>query len=546
MFSHTEGFNADKKVSVQLFLLVQSGTYTEQMIRPFETNVARGLRDALTEATQGGLNVGISAVEGVAGDILRPQFTTQGEAHVVNGWRTRRFRFMMKVLEYNPAEPHQQIKRIFFGYSDAADLSHTGRPDPNMRIYFNSETTLSCTYETSPQGGYWNVRPIGSNQIVSPVDMANAPGVTTAFGHNTNFLIRPDDIFYHGHSQQAVEKLRQFGNFGNGPVEILDQRSTVSDGTMYQYSRRHDASPSRYLHKTLLGYQHAHKENVMEGNFGYDKASLYREAGSRIANDHIHKVSFFQLLKTQAGYMEKGFVTLAELSSIFPEVSSEQVTPPPGMDTGQSIRRVNQAEDSEHWRGSNEITVAASSIAQILPAIMMDNLLRYVAINVTNGHGPGNYRMSFADNNSVRAIEDNLYLAPHLAEFERRLGVDLLNVITRNNQISFELSVGCDISGDTVIMLRLGAEGPIRWVAPTFVDSLFTPVVTNDRERADKISTDLLYLLDEVIPEPTISGVAYNPNIPAFDNAVLTTSSQTPDNNASPTSSNADRYTGLI
>lgn len=541
-------FNVDKKVSVQLFLLVQSGTYEDQMIRPFETNVGRDLKNALTESTQGGLNIGISAIEGVAGQILKPQATTQGRANIVNGWRERRYRFMMKVEERNPVDPHQVIKRIFFGYSDSYDPSYGGHVDPNMRIFFNSETTLACQWRQNQQGGYWDVQPIGSNQIVTPIDMGSAPGAQSAFGNRISHLIRPDDIFNYGHTSQVISKLQQYGNLDpNSSVEVLDQRSIVGEGGTYQYSRRHDTSPSRYLHKTLLGYSHAQKEAALENHFGYDKEMIYTEAKNRIANEYIHKVTFFQLLKEQAGYMEKGYVTFSELQQIFPETASEQVTIP-AADTGRSIRQVNFAEDSEHWRGSNEITIAASSIAQIVPAIMMDNLLRAVAVNVTNGSGPGNYRIEYIPN-SVRAIEDNLYLAPHLAEFERRLQVDLLNVITMNNQVSFDLSVGSDLSGDTKIMIRLGAEGPLQFIAPTFIDSLFTPVITSDAQRKDKISSDLLYLLDEVIPEQTNVGHAYQAEPPAFEHALLNGSTTQPTQPTQPTTPDPQgpkRFTGLL
>lgn len=493
----------NSQVRVLDFILSQTGTYQEQTIRPFETTVASDYLTELETVTRGGTNLSASAVQGVASKIIHPSGTPEGVASIREGWRSRRFRFLMRVEEVHPFNPNERVQRVYFGYTDNCDVS-TNHLDPDMRIYFNSETIFRDYVRPTPNGLQKTTRVEGSNQIVSPIDMANS-GTSAFYSAPTAFMIRPEDIFLKNQTDHIAEKLQQTGVIGHTSVRY-DTRAMAGQGGSYKYSRRRDTTPSRYLSDTLRAYKHGVEETALSGEEGFgggtDMELVYEHAQSQVANQDISASTFFSVLKDRAGFLERGYVTYGELTQIFPETVPYKThggCTHYALDDGRSIRQVSYAEDSEHWNGSEPITIAATTLAQIIPAVMMDNFIRSISFAVTNGHGLGNYIIDF-HGETLRGIVDGVPLGPYLQEFERRLIFDALNAITHNNQVSFQLGMSCDLAGDSIIDISLGTEPVRRYIAPTFSDSLFTPVVTNDYSRQDKIASDLIFMLQNAIP----------------------------------------------
>lgn len=500
-------YGQNAQIQVADFILTQTGTYQTQELRPFETTVSQHHVDQLARTTREGHNITISALQDIAGDILHPQASTEGRVNIANGWMERRFRFMMRVIEKQPFQENATNQRIFFGYTDKCDASFN-HLDPSMRIYFNSETTVANNIRPTPNGPVTEAMVIGSNQIVSPLDMSGSAGVVNGMHHRpTSYLIRPDDVYHVGHTEQVVNNLNFAGTHGEVAASY-DTRAMMGANGAYKYSRRHDVSPTRYLSKTLGAYSHAMKESQIEGNDG-DLEMLYSEAASHAGNQDIYSSDFFSRLRDEAGYMEKGYVTLADLTRIFPEVAQ---TMKYSMDDGRSIRRVNHAGDSNHWHGSSRTDIAASTLAQVIPAIMMDNFIRSISFAATNGQGLGNFAIEIHAH-GTRSVVDHLNMRTYLEEFQRRLVMDVLNTITYRNQIGFQISMSSDLAGDSVIDISLDGESPVRFVAPTFSDSLFAPVITHDQQRPKAISSDLIYLAQQTVDPGNVNmnGVLQDP-----------------------------------
>ena len=490
------GFN--NTVDVADFILTQTGTYQEQSLRPFVTDIQTDTVNALATATRGGKNLGVTAVEDIASQLIRPSTTPEGQVNIAHGWSSRRFRFLMRVVEEHPFNGGQRTQRVLFGYTDHCDAS-VNHLDPDMRVYFNSETVIADRVRSTPNGVVREPMVVSADQIVSPMDMFGpSNNFSSYYQPPAAFLIRPEDIFGLGQTREVTEKLSQTGQFQGGVDMVLDSRNTVGMGGTYKYSRRRDTSPSRYLSDTLSAYQHAVKESTMSDDAepGGDKETMYGEAQSHATNNDIHKNVFFSRLKDEAGFMERGYVTLRDLERIFPSVG--HVTKY-SMDDGRSIRRVNTAVDSEHWNGSDNMTIAATTLAQVIPSIMMDNYIRSISFAVTNGQGQGQYVVDFHPDGTMGVVQGLALVAP-LEEFHRRLITDVLNTITMHNHIGFQISMSSDLAGDSVIDIAMDGEPVRRYVAPTFSDSLFAPMITHDQQRPQKISNDLLFLVEQTIP----------------------------------------------
>lgn len=490
--------NMNANVRVLSFILTQTGTYQDQHLRPFMARVEAHHIDTLSRTTNNGRSLNVSAVQDVAGEIVRPQAETEGVAGIAEGWRSRRFRFMMVVEESIPFMPHDRTRRVFFGYTDHCDAS-INHLDPRMRIYFNSETVIKDFIRPTPNGPVHEARVVGSNQIVSPLDLSGQ--VQSAYHASpTTYLIRPEDVFSMGQTMEVVRNLESVGRI-QGPIDMTyDSRAMVGRGGAYKYSARRDTSPTRYLSDTLNAYQHALKESEMmqDEDDHMDRATLYGTAQARAANHDIHSNTFIARLKDHAGFMERGFVTLSDLYQTFPETRTDQVTRY-SLDDGRSIRRVSDASDSMSWDGSDHTTIGASLLAQVVPSVMMDNFFRVLSFSATNGMGLDQYVIDIHPDNS-RAVVDGLVMRPYFEEFQRRLIVDALGSLSNRNQRSFAVSMICDLAGESIIDITLDGAPVVRYVAPTFSDSLFAPVITRNETLPKHISEELLYLVQEIVP----------------------------------------------
>lgn len=494
MQSYTFGDNT--QIRVELFIMAQTGSYQEQTIRPFKTNVSQRVINSLQEATQLGNRLGVAAVNALASEVIQPSANIEGFVGIPEGWTSRRFRFIMRVVETQPFMANEKTIRILFGYSDHSDVSHGGLLDPNSRIYFNSETTIRDKITQGVNGPVRQAFVQAANQIITPMRIMNAG--RTADALNTH-MIRPEDVFNLREASLVSDMAAQ--NIQGGIDLTYDTRALSGVGA-FQLSRRRDTSPTRYVADTLGSLQHAVKENQMMQTGYISNSSLgtnvMSEAGARAANTTVNSDAFLAKLRDHASYMERGYVTLSDLIGLFPEVGDFQNVTRYALDDGRSIRRVTHAQDSEHWRGADKTSIAASLIAQVVPAIMMDNFIRNISFAVTNSMVPGQYAMTIQPE-LTRSIVDEIDMVGYIQEFERRLIIDALNSITFGGQIPFHIAVMSDLAGDSIINISLDGEPMVQYVAPTFTDSLFSPMVSTQLDAAMKVSNDMIAIATEVL-----------------------------------------------
>lgn len=487
------------------FIAVQTGTYQAQALRPFRSNTSERVVNQLREATNNGLNLGVAAVQEISADVIAPQAMVEGEVMIPEGFISRRFRLMCRVNESHPFMKGVNTQRIFYGYSDHCDVAIGGRHLPDdMRIYFNSETIIAEQIIPTPHGPQTQARILGSNQIIAPVNMA--AGNNGLFAKPSNYLIRPEDNFNLMQTKAVAKNIQETGLIDVKIDQSYDYRTMVGEGGSFKYSMRKDTSPVRYLSSSLGAYQHARSEynssmnddGVHLLNRGNDPTELLLgEAANMCRNTSITSNTFLGILREHSGFMERGYITWGQLKSLFPELNDPTVTRF-AMDNGQSIRKVSTADQSQTWIGANETSIATSLLAQTIPSIMMDTFFRQVSFAVTNGSGPNEYSFEIHPD-ATASIVKGIDMRPYVQELERRVKVDILNNITRGNQIPFRVSMISDLGGESIIDISLGNDPVERYVAPTFADSLFSPVITRNQQLSHDIANDLTWLVKKVI-----------------------------------------------
>lgn len=487
------------------FIAVQTGTYQAQSLRPFKSNTNETVVNQLRQATNDGLNLGVAAVQEIASDVIVPQAMVEGEVMIPEGFTSRRFRLMCRINESHPFLKGTTTQRVFFGYSDHCDVALGGKHLPDdMRIYFNSETIIQEAIVPTPHGPTTQARILGSNQILSPVNMVG--GHNGMFTRPSNFLIRPEDNFNLMQTKAVARKLEDTGLVDVKIDTSYDYRTMVGEGGSFKYSMRKDTSPVRYLSSSLGAYQHARSEHndTMRGddamifNRGSDPTELLLgEAANMCRNQAIQSNTFLGILREHAGFMEKGYVTWKRLKELFPELCDPSVARF-AMDDGRGQHKVSQAHQSQTFNGADHTSIAVALLSQAIPSIMMDTFFRTVSFAVTNGQGPNEYLFEIFPMGTASIIR-NLDMKPYIQQLERRIKVDILNNISRGNQIPFRISCHSDLAGETVVDISLGADPVERYVAPTFADSLFSPVITRNQELSNEIANDITWLVRKVI-----------------------------------------------
>lgn len=502
----TIGGSGNTRINVESMIAVQTGTYQDQYVRPFKPTVNDNVINALREVTRNGLNLGAAAVQEVACDVITPQANVEGLVSIANGMQCRRFRILLTACESHPYIEGTTTRRTFYGYSDNCDAS-LNYLDPNMRVYFNSETIIAEAIRNTINGPQRQASIVASNQIISPMGPDNQGVGNGLFARASSFLIRPEDNFNLMQTNTVAQNLNASGMFPGMVDTSYDHRSMVGEGGAFKYSMRRDTSPTRYLSDSLAAYSHAVKESkdsiINTGDFNNDipsKEVIYGEAAAACRNHNIHSNTFLSVLNDHTGYMEQGYVTFGDLCRLFPEMNNKSGRDVVqfAMDDGRSIRKVTQAQDSQAWSGADYTSIGASLLAQAIPSIMMDTFFRSFSFAVTNGAGPNNYIFE-PHPDACKAIVSGVDMRQYFMDFERRLRIDVLNNITRGNQLPFKISMYSDLVGDSIIDISIGG-GPVeRFIAPTFADSLFSPVITRNRDLAGNIANDLTWLVTNVI-----------------------------------------------
>lgn len=479
-------------VRIVEFILIQTGSYQEQYLRPITVNTDFRVAKALEETTEGGRNLDITTLEDVASSVFVGRTQTEGNSQIANGWRSRRFSFLMRVIEEPKFQTGSQNERIFFGYTDHCDESGRGLSS-DMRIYFNSELTISTTVTPNAAGVPTpRSRVMSSTQIVSPQDLMGSQGQLI-------HLLRPEDIFYHSFDQGIAQEFTRNG-FVPGKIQsISDQRSTSTYGGRtgtFKLNNRNDNSPSRFLQRAMRGYAHGIKESRELDSEMIDESVILSNAGGYTKNPEMHQITFFNILKEDCGYLEQGFVRYGDLCSVFPQLDQ---TAGYAMDDGRSLRRLSTIDDSENWNGGEEHHIAPSMLAQIVPSIMMENYIRQIDFTVNPGNGVGQYFIDI-DYQRTRMISDNLpdeVVNQSINEFRRRLELDVLNYITHRNQVYCQIAMNTNLMSESVINIAFDSQPITPYVAPTFSDGLFNHLATHNLSTQQQVCSDMNWLMKE-------------------------------------------------
>lgn len=452
-------------VRITKLVFVQTGTYNDLLARPYQTDITdQNTILRLQEATEGGTNVTSAALATVAGSVIRPAAHAEGVIPILNGWSTPRLRFFMEI-EYDAPMGGVKLTQILCGYTDYVGVTPSGNVDPNMRLFFNSSIKLRHVMEMSPVGRV--VRP----NVVEATHLLHDPVADpeTGFSQHTTYTMRPEDLF-----NRMEHSLLPAG-------EVRDLRSELIPSQRIKKSRLSNNYSPTYLSQVLQAYQSV----TAEDDYTASEKNIFRQARGQVREGLLSDDMALRLLSNYSQLNECGSLTYGELLAIDPTLEGRAIFNLPGPIQQQTMHRTGQ---TEYWDGPNAETVAATILANALPALMMDHMLAKLAISATNEVIGGGYDIRVL---GAVGFSDKIDLSPYVENLLRRFEIEILRDLTRNNEFSINLLVHADIIGETRIRIELNGQGEVEYVMPSFCNALVAPVLTRNQQTVAELTSDV-------------------------------------------------------
>lgn len=457
----------NKTMRVRNLLIGQTGTYNQLFLRPYIANAdgttVNELASRIHEAQT--ISVDRNLLSGVASNLVAPMANPQAPIMVPNGWDVPRCRFILTV----ECEWTVGANTVYYiqGYTDYYGISNSQAIDPNMRFYINSITTTVESTLNTPFGVQTMDNVSSANQLLWDPNWAYAPHEP-----NTRLSMRPMDIISGIQNQYLAQ-----GHDYYGIESLVDNRTSMLVDPIS--SKRRNNLPVDYLTTIINAYTRTRQL----GEFYQSEPDLYSSVRQSLQEETAGENAFIRKISRANGLSLTNEFTYSQLEQIDPNTrrNTQVVTIGPAQ-----ITQIHQTGLTENWNGCDRQTVVATILAQSIPAIMMDLLISKISFRSTN-HDIGMQMSTIIEGAKTLNRAD---MTQNYEIFKIRLENELLRDITFNNQESFMLHMRVDLMGETWISISLGSEPTVDYVAPSFCDNLYSPIVTADGNHFNTVAAD--------------------------------------------------------
>lgn len=472
-------------IRVRSLLIQQTGTYNQLFLRPYVANADGTTVNELAERVYraNSLTISREVVSGVAANLLAPMARPQAPIMVPNGWDIPRCRFILIVdCDWTMGSPTTYYVQ---GYTDYYGVSNSQAIDPNMKFYINSITTTIATPMQTPFGVQVSDNVASSAQLLWDPNWSFAPNEP-----NNRICMRPMDIISGIQNQYLMQ-----GHDYHGINSLIDNRAQMMIDPVS--SKRSNNLPVDYL-TTLIN---AYNRNRQAGELHIAEPDLYNMIRMTLQEDTVGENPFIRKISRLNGLACTNQFFFKQLEEIDPNTRNNTKV----LVLGQAqISQVHQTGITENWNGSDRQTVVATILAQSIPAIMMDLLISKISFRSTN-HDIGMQVTTIIEGaKTINGAE----MVQNYEIFKARLENELLRDITFNNQEPFMLHVRVDLFGETWISISLGLDPAVDYVAPSFCDNLYAPIVTADGTHFDTMAQDFESIMrhcGEAIQTPAVN-----------------------------------------
>lgn len=469
------------RVNNVYMVVTRSGGYKDSYTRSYNLNASAGtlneLENVMSRST-GGANSTLSDAQIAKSlpNIMSIAAQPLGITQIANGWGIQRLRFIMEV-ESNVSG--MNMVNYIQGYSEFHDPSISGHIDPRMKFYINSVATVIRMID--PISGMMTVKPHSNFNVIA--DHFNGTQYQEVTDTNLK-LIRPTDVMTN------ISNIQAFG----GEVGSVHNYTDNVAGNV-SVSDRANHNPIKHFTKTVNSYINSKNMSSMS----HDPNDVMATASNNVSETNILTIPFIGALHQLTGDPAPSIFTMDNMSMLDPGIAEKITMIDNNNDVTPSVTTMLDTTNTEDLYKPNIESIIASTIAHSVSGMLIDNLLSMVDFSASNLTGEN---LTFPSN--ARSFIMGIDITGYVNKVVTNINYILMPEISQNGLIGIEMFVHSDVLGETTVSISINAQPNIVYRYPTFADSLYSPVISDE---ANKImfADDMGAVLDttyNMAPQP--------------------------------------------
>lgn len=491
-------------MNITLLALMDTGTFDNMYLRPYEVRDSVRCLNGLQEATRYGSNVTATALSGAVGEILRPSSKPVAVATMANGWNNRRLRFYMMVQTQDLVAG--TMEQYISGYTDHPGATLSGAIDPNMRMYVTNVIRMKNVLTVTQMGRQTMQSVQDANHVMK---QSFVPTVQN-FNDTAVNLQRPEDLF----TTLQTSDYRRFS------TSLLDPRQTFIQERA-KLSSRSNASAPKYLSKILSAGQNCFAE--ADPN---DGASVtWGRAEGMVRETKLTEMEPLFELQRKTSFAEGDSFTFSELEGLCPHLQSVTKYFPETQMARQQQENMPklplyQAGQFDGWAGEGNETIWATILAAAVPPVMLECMLKGCSFRVHNHTLDGSIRLDF---HGASPLTNSMPLQTLTEHFKVKFLTEVLKDLLAGSLAHYDINCYFDVLGESRLEISIEGKPAVPYASPSFADALFSPVLTLGQQSLVKLANNIEFFTENLAGDTVYSATPYKQLGPAqFDQQQMT------------------------
>lgn len=451
-------FYGISKIQILHLALAQVGPYAPQYRRPFITGANGAEMDRLQDALRTSKLISPELIAAKASNFMTPVVGVEEEVFIPGGWDSKRLRFELVV---ETTDNLGTVGRsVLIGYTDKSEL------DDDTVFHINNIVRTQHYVRHTPEGLKPHARQVANFQLL------NVGAGTGVFDPKPMFLLRPEDVI------EAITS-SELKRMAEGTVLNTALRLTQTSQVLTQFN-----SPAEFISQMLAAYQGAqclddddysyeqtleHVKQVLHASVGYDPVLQFIET---------------QLIQHQLGRAGEG-IAYGVLKKIWPGLQNAVHEIP-------TLRA--ELQPAQPWNLNNFEGHAAAMVLNGLSAVAAKFALRWMSFQASNENAEGALVVQ------ISRLEGFTDPEPYKEAIAHYLKHTLLMPLCLNNNAALTIEGFIAVLGNTSFSLKWNGQDLGLFRAPTFCNSLWSPMLTRNENLQEQMANDfhtLFNMLDD-------------------------------------------------
>lgn len=433
-------------------LFMKVGGQQTQFSRPFHSRVDQNIQNEFNFLANNKEPVLASNMIDLSSKIIFPNPQISGIVNIPNGWENQKLIFFMEIedqVDYAGSTRTQVIT----GFTDKCDYSFSGTLAPDTKLYFNNSVSILESTVWTPNGQ------TKSRRMENSAHILHAEAIPSIRGPSA-LSLRPVDVFGVLASDALVND-----------TSVIDCTAMFHNG-MQLSSRKDEFSPT-YIEKAFKSY-----DSARNNHHGSDQA-LYYDAKNYSKQMSSNLSNFVMKLKANSSLAYSDFVTYEELCTTFNVDQIAQIFTQANQVTPAGMTSTYTAANTCNWNGANYETIDANYLIHALPALMVDMLISDVSLASTNDTLNGEIKTVIQ---GVEGFSSKIDMRNYIQAFINRFEFEHMRRLTNNNQRLVKLNLNMNLMGESYIKLQYDNNHAYEFLAPSFADGFFSPLITRSQD----------------------------------------------------------------